>query len=141
MLEPMLSVHAALCPDGRVLVIDFLGSYQNSNRPDAALLQPTDGTLKLVWESGPDDDGEPGPPSYPGLPPGNGSHHRLYCSGHTWTAGLLVLRGGEGGGPGNEKTTIYDPGMGPVGGFKAGPIERWCLEPPCPPGMLADTKR
>jgi hypothetical protein len=133
--EPMLSVHAALCPDGRVLCVDFLGSHgtpENANRPDAVLFDPADSSVKLVWESGPSN--IPSPP-YPGLPPGNGSRHLLYCSGHAWTAtGMLVFRGGDDNGPGNAKTTIYDPGMGSVGGFRAGPDEQWCLVPGiCPP--------
>lgn len=140
--QAMLSVHAALLPDGRVLCVDFLGSHGgpgDENRPDAVLFDPSDSSVKLVWESGPADEPQSG---YPGLPPGNGSLHRLYCSGHAWTGGLLVFRGGNENGPGNEKTTIYDPAMGPVGGFRAGPNERWCLVPgTCPPSAEVDTLR
>lgn len=135
----MLAVHAALLRDGRVLCVDFLGSHENANRPDAVVYDPADGSVKLVWESGPTDTPSG---SYPGLPPGNGSHHKLYCSGHAATAnGEIVFRGGDDNGPGNALTTIYDPAMGSVGGFKAGPVEVWCWDPADCPETFTPTKR
>lgn len=85
----VVPIHAAVMPNGKVLLWDFVDSW---------VWNPAQGNAGSLLNTG-------RPSNYT-----DDKFHLMFCAGHSWLAdGKLYVTGGQVDGGGSEKSALYDP--------------------------------